>query len=663
MSPLYEGSGVVASDATRTQQILPSPQPSEPYVASNATSSPKPTTISRRSLPVNATPGFLGSTSYAAVFEESQDAIITDIECDSTRPPRDLCVEIETADTEMINEGARVLSRFCELFPALSETYHQGQPPETVVALSPVMFACADAVRNLLKHLVQMPERQRSYHQLSRDIFYNTATRYIPADMTNHKKMSQFFTEPLRWEAVGIATIVWGPGCLGTGMLPGESYDIGPGKEPVSRALFGKTMVLNGSSCASFCEELGYLNDLLVWLIYENGLSTSNVYGDSNYLTWRRLGDSSSAIFAMGLHQDIKPSKDLPFFLVEVRKLIFARAYYTDKELGTFLGRPPRISQRYCICHMPLDLSAEEVGLESSELERAVSGLDPNGWNQAGKTTGATTTRAMLINSLFREEILELSLGPIDATTLTARADDISRRQEHAWTLFPPHLMEWRKGLLSAAKFPTGYLYLDRLYNNFLLQRTLVKFTRQAPTQLLHAARQMLITVLEGVSIRVTSSVDNNDMAWMVCIFGLPAGATLALDLLYQHQNPGGHKRYASLSRSETIQNLSVLTSSLGWIYKEGDGNFDLCSNARRVLQDILDHVLAPPELAAADPQRMHGEEPNETSNVDVSSSFVAGAGTDGLSGDLPWFDNDYNYLDNDFWMNLAEQLPDLGPS
>lgn len=382
-----------------------------------------------------------------------------------------------------------------------------------------------------------------------------------------------------------------------------------------------------------------------------------------DYLTWRRLGDTSSVIFAMGLHQDIRPSKHLPFFLVEVRKLIFARAYCTDKELGTFMGRPPRISQRYCICHMPLDLSTEELGLESPELEKAIGALDPNGWNQAGKTTGSTTTRAMLINSLFREEILELSLGSIDASSLTARADDISRRQEHAWTLFPPHLLEWRKGYDGAAKFPTGYLYLDRLYNNFLLQRTLVKFTRQAPTQLLHAARQMLVTVLEGVSIRVTTSVDNNDMAWMVCIYGLPSGATLALDLLYQHQNPGGHKRYASLSRSETIQNLSILTSTLGWIYKEGECNFDLCCNARRVLQEILDHVLAPPEPAASDPQRIHGEEPGETSDVDVSSNFVAGVGTEELNGDLPWFDNDCNYFDNDFWMNLAEQLPDLGPS
>lgn len=282
MSPLYEGSSVVTGDPSRIQQILPSPQPSEPYVASNATSSPNPTTISRRSLPVNATPGFLGSTSYAAVFDESQDAIITDIECDSTGPPKDLCVEVETADTEMINEGARVLSRFCELFPALPETYHHRQPPETIIALTPVMIACANAVRNLLKHLIELPERQRNYHQLSRDIFYNTATRYRPANMTNHGKMSQFFTEPLRWEAVGIATIVWGPGCGATGMLPGDTYDIGPGKEPVSRGLFGKMMVLNGSSCANFCEELGYLNDLSAWLIFQNGLSTSNVYGDSS---------------------------------------------------------------------------------------------------------------------------------------------------------------------------------------------------------------------------------------------------------------------------------------------------------------------------------------------------------------------------------------------
>lgn len=381
-----------------------------------------------------------------------------------------------------------------------------------------------------------------------------------------------------------------------------------------------------------------------------------------DYLTWRRLGDVSTAVFAMGLHQEIKPSKDLPFFLVEVRKNMFARAYYTDKEAGTFLGRPPRISQRYCVCHLPLDLSTDEIGLDPSELKKAIDSLDSNGWNREGKTQGATFDRAMLINSLFREDILELSLGPIDATTLTTRAEDIVHRQELAWASFPAHLLDWRNGLNTIDKLSTGYLFLDRLYNDFLLQRTLVKFTRHSPTELLNAARQMLVTVLDQVSIRINPSEYEGDMAWMVCVYGLPSGATLALDLLYQHRNPGGYKRHALFSRSETIQNLSVLTSCLGWIYKEGEGNFDLCNNARRVIQGILDHILALPELPTSAALASPGQGAFDTNRMEVTTGIAGDIGGEGLTGDLLWFDDNSNYFDNDFWMNLAGQLPDLGP-
>lgn len=364
----------------------------------------------------------------------------------------------------------------------------------------------------------------------------------------------------------------------------------------------------------------------------------------------------------MGLHQEIKPSKDLPFFLAEVRKNIFARAFYTDKELGTFLGRPPRISQRYCVCQLPLDLNVDEIGLEPAALEKAIGSLDSNGWNREAKFQRATWNRAMLINSLFREDILELSLGTVDVATIASRAEDISHRQELAWASFPPHLLDRCASLKPLDKFSTGYLSLDRLYNDFLLQRTIIKYTRQAPTELLKAARQMLVTILDLVSLRMSPTAYEGDMAWMVCIYGLPSGAVLALDLLLQHQNASGWKRHALFSRSETIQNLSVLTSCLGWIYKEGEGNFDLCSNARRVIQGILDHVLSLPEASTSGPLDLPDQGSFGSNQMDVGSGMVGEAEAAGLAGDLLWFDNNSNYFDNDFWMNLAGQVPELGP-
>ena len=214
----------------------------------------------------------------------------------------------------------------------------------------------------------------------------------------------------------------------------------------------------------------------------------------------------------MGLHQGIKVSKEVPFFIAEVRKNMFSRAFYTDKELGTFLGRPPRISQRYCVCELPLDLTMEELGLEGNELEAALAQLNEFGWNTEDRCQGSSWNRVMLINSLFREEILELSLGPVDAASIEIKAEDILNRQEESWSTLPHHFRNWRAHKNPWVKIAIGYLSLDRLYNDFLLKRTVVRFTKASARDLLETARQMLLVILEQASLRIQPG----DFDWMV---------------------------------------------------------------------------------------------------------------------------------------------------
>ena len=47
--------------------------------------------------------------------------------------------------------------------------------------------------------------------------------------------------------------------------------------------------------------------------------------------------------------------------------------------------------------------------------------------------------------------------------------------------------------------------------------------------------------------------------------------------------------------RSEIIQNLSVLISSIESIIRQTNGNYIICNQARKMLQAILDAVLSPP--------------------------------------------------------------------
>ena len=120
---------------------------------------------------------------------------------------------------------------------------------------------------------------------------------------------------------------------------------------------------------------------------------------------------------AIGLHREIEPASSpqpaiSPSFMVsEFRRRLFCSVFVTDKQLATFMGRPPTLSRRYATCKLPLDLSDSELMADHDALERSKNLLDINGWNTSGAIYPSTIVRAWMLMSLVRDEILELSLG------------------------------------------------------------------------------------------------------------------------------------------------------------------------------------------------------------------------------------------------------------
>ena len=127
---------------------------------------------------------------------------------------------------------------------------------------------------------------------------------------------------------------------------------------------------------------------------------------------------NTSAVTALGLHREAdlaySPTTNIsPSFMVsEFRRRLFCYVFITDKQLATFMGRPPALSRRYTTSQIPLDLSDDEIMAEGEELDIIRSKLDPNGWSTSGKTYPSTVCRAWMFMSLIRDEILEISLGP-----------------------------------------------------------------------------------------------------------------------------------------------------------------------------------------------------------------------------------------------------------
>lgn len=114
---------------------------------------------------------------------------------------------------------------------------------------------------------------------------------------------------------------------------------------------------------------------------------------------------------AAGLHQQRQDTRSLPFFLLEMRKRIFVRFYTTDITMATFLGRPPRISKRFCAMELPMDLDEAALSLSGSALEKEIEKMDTDGWNTRGQVHTGTVLRWAVMTSMIREDILELLLS------------------------------------------------------------------------------------------------------------------------------------------------------------------------------------------------------------------------------------------------------------
>lgn len=130
------------------------------------------------------------------------------------------------------------------------------------------------------------------------------------------------------------------------------------------------------------------------------------------YLAWRRLGDLSATVYAAGLHRIDGPAdNNCPFFVKQIRRGCFALAFYADKCVATFVGRPPLINHRYCSLDAPLDVSDDILFSEGDVLERGLAELDENGWDRHGRRHRVSPIRIRYILSVFREQVLEIALG------------------------------------------------------------------------------------------------------------------------------------------------------------------------------------------------------------------------------------------------------------
>jgi hypothetical protein len=70
----------------------------------------------------------------------------------------------------------------------------------------------------------------------------------------------------------------------------------------------------------------------------------------------------------------------------------------------------------------------------------------------------------------------------------------------------------------------------------------------------------------------------------------MPSCALLSIELLRQQQMCD--RTHVVLPRAEIIRNVSVFISSLEWVARPGDGNYELCQGSKCMLEKIINSIL-----------------------------------------------------------------------
>lgn len=110
-------------------------------------------------------------------------------------------------------------------------------------------------------------------------------------------------------------------------------------------------------------------------------------------------------------------------------------------------------------------------------------------------------------------------------TTLTitdTSVRDIVRRNQEALHSIPQHLRYypevWSEGRDREQCFSIAVNEMDFGYNEFLIQRTLVKRGRASSKELIRVSRQMLSTLLDIINHRAQIGIRAGEIPWLVLL-------------------------------------------------------------------------------------------------------------------------------------------------
>ncbi|KAJ8127105.1 hypothetical protein O1611_g6533 [Lasiodiplodia mahajangana] len=553
--------------------------------------------------PGRVNPGFFGATNFMCIFSENLSklgVVSTELEAELEGPklPR------LTISNDQIVRGTQILYFLKDsslVHDFVNRSFDIGEGV-TNVCIEPIMKQWLLKLwpnhGDTLKK--GNPEKLR---RLSELLWRNTLTSTVVREDMDYKEWAMQATGMnIRWEVIGLIAALIGQ-CAATL----SRSDLLLAQHNVSKPVLARKMSEIASTCLSFCRDCEALDDLLVWLLLENMCLTTAIKGDGSYAVYSETGEFVNAVVAMGLHIDIKQGKRrIPFFIEQLRTRIVATAYSSEVSIASYLGRPPRLSYRYCNLNPPMDIPDTQLIGSEEEIARIVSSFDEKGFGATGKVSRATWMKTWVGIAPMREDVLDLALGRYSREEILRRAEEIQRKSKEYWESIPLFVRRITddsgdySDVGSKRRRPLETLFKITISQGFranelLLQRVLIRKAGASGERLVEVASSIFQDILQISKRHDLASILQTDVSALLAIQGLRSAAVIAVELLKQEQMPN-YPKNPLLPRSRTIQDLSVFAARLGDV-DPSDGSFTVCDQGRKVITRILDKILSPPNI------------------------------------------------------------------
>ncbi|KAI1479687.1 hypothetical protein F4774DRAFT_409811 [Daldinia eschscholtzii] len=585
---------VSGSRISTSKSPLPTPTPSTPLPSLRRGSlqhSPNSPALTP-DVPVSGhtRPGYLGPTSYCNIYEDTENSLSLLRGSASVATQSDSFAHhapIEGSQTKM---SVRVRDMALAVLRNVPEPT-QGSAMRFKPGSDGWIRSIAERVSRSFyeafgDHFGRGNRPAAKLEELARVICANTSRPFSDEESDPDKWFGQFSGTNIRWEAIGVLSVFWE-------FVPGSNTEFWRGKRS---AEFDRGFRISRETmrlCLELSKEFSPGNSMMLCLSQRCTVTDSMFVGDADLVVWRAHAETIALLTFLGFHAVEEKDRREASLATEIKKRFFHHLFTMDMVVVSFTGRPPLISSRYSSTPLPLDISTEDLFSDHDTFMKAVSRLDEKGWNTDGEIYPSTNIRARAIIAIIREEIFKIALDHRQnvspnafsiQTLLQLRTRELSAVAEFPpWLHFHPRDIE-NYDIPQENLSTRSFIQLEHLQNMFFIERLLLRFGHQDKGDLLKVSFDLVNQTLPWMaSFR-------NDCEWLVMAYAVPAGGILCLELLKPtlHLRPHSDSR---ITRSNIIQKLSLLVAFLDWVSPSAP-NGDLCSDAKSVIQRVLDQTL-----------------------------------------------------------------------